>query len=73
MEEILSLATNYDEFVSDTPSSSNVSKKSAIMARGDTGNLCNNKFCNLFGKATYSQKLQLIILNFLMPRTRSRE
>ena len=27
-----------------------------MMARGDAGILCNNKFCNLFGKATYSQK-----------------
>ena len=56
MEEILSLANNYDEFVSDTPPSSKVSKNSAMMARGDAGNLCNNKFCNLFGRATHSQK-----------------
>ena len=56
MEEILSLADKYNEFVSDTPSSPKVSKNSAMMARGDTGNLCNNKFCNLFGRATRSQK-----------------
>ena len=56
MEEILSLANNYDEFLSDTPPSSKVSKNSAMMAREDTGNLCNDKFCNLFGRAKHSQK-----------------
>ena len=42
MEEILSLANNYDKFLTDTPPSSKVSKNSVMMARGDTGNLCNN-------------------------------
>jgi hypothetical protein len=50
IEEILSLANNYDEFLSDTPTTSKVSKNSAIIARGDTGNLCNNKCCSLFGR-----------------------
>jgi hypothetical protein len=54
MEEILSLANNYNEFLTDTPPSSKVSKNSAMMARRDTDNLCNNKFCKLFGRATRS-------------------
>jgi hypothetical protein len=56
MEEIISLTNNYDEFLSDTPTSSKVSTNYAMMARGDTGNLCNNKFCNLFCRAKPSQK-----------------
>ena len=27
-----------------------------MIARSDSGNLCTNKFCNLFGKAKHSQK-----------------
>ena len=27
-----------------------------MMARGDTGNLCNHKFCNFFGRAKHSQR-----------------
>ena len=82
MEEILSLANNYDEFLSDTPPSSKVSKNSAMMARGDTGNLCNNEFCNLFGKESIVRridkssieiKLQHITLILLKPLIRSRE
>ena len=56
MKEILSLANNYDEFLSDTPTSSKFLKNSAMMARGGTGNLCNINFCNLFGRATHRQK-----------------
>jgi hypothetical protein len=56
IQENLSLANNYDDFISDSPQSSKPAKNSAMMAKSDTGNLCTNKFCNLFGKAKHSQK-----------------
>ena len=55
IQEILSLANNYDDFISDSPKSSKIEKNSAMMAKSDSGNLCTNKFFNLFGKAKYSQ------------------
>ena len=56
VQEILSLANNYDDFISDSLQSSKPENRSAMMAKSESGNLCDNKFCNLFGKAKHSQK-----------------